>query len=72
MSDHVLMNLLNELGKRDKMRGLHILLHGVISLPDATSYVKMKLNNMTNRWTFFYNLQLESYITVQIFWHQVS
>ena len=33
MSAHVLLNLLNELGKRDKMRGLH----GVISLPDATS-----------------------------------
>ena len=61
MSAHVLLNLLNELGKRDKMRGLtsilslfrnefdkfnntrarildSILLHGVISLPDATSY----------------------------------
>ena len=68
MSAHVFLNLLNELGKRDKMRGLtrtgnrvntsslgflrfrqgeskacgglQILLHGVISLPDATSYDK--------------------------------
>ena len=91
MSAHVLLNLLNELGKRDKMRGLpsilslfrnefnkfyntrarmldsiyhmtntleshfwrknviilsfsglQILLHGVISLPDATSYDKYR------------------------------
>ena len=47
MSSHVLLNLLNELGKKDKMRGLpttsglQILLHGVISLPDATSYDKL-------------------------------
>ena len=26
MSDHVLLNLLNELGKRDKMRGLQCIL----------------------------------------------
>ena len=25
MSAHVLLNLLNELGKRDKMRGLHFI-----------------------------------------------
>ena len=71
MSAHVLFNLLNELVKRDKMRGLpkyhfcpknviilslctqrcygrhtvsrkSILLHSVISLPDATSYDKPK------------------------------
>ena len=30
----VLLNLLNELRKRDKMRGFH----GVISLPNATIY----------------------------------
>ena len=51
MSVHVLLNLLNKFGKRDKMRGSHIvkfpenlsttsgllmLLHGVISLRDAT------------------------------------
>ena len=89
MSAHVLLNLLNEFGKRDKMRGLpsilslfrnecsifiefikrvwekrqtarladhlinsiiqkhecfpilQILLHGVISLPDGTSYIKL-------------------------------
>ena len=47
MSAHVLLNLLNELGKRDKTSlinsttsGLSILLHGVISLPDGTSYDK--------------------------------
>ena len=34
MSVHVLLNLLNELRKTDKMRGLH----GVIALLDATSY----------------------------------
>ena len=42
MLAHVLLNLLNELGKSDKMlglptSGLTILLHGVISLPDAAS-----------------------------------
>ena len=78
MNAHVLLNLLNASGKRDKMRGLpstsslfrkefnkfnntrarmldsiyhmtfkfltsglSILLHGVISLPDATSYDKI-------------------------------
>ena len=30
MSAHVLLNVLNELGKRDKM-------HGAIAIPDATS-----------------------------------
>ena len=36
MSAHDLLNLLNKLGERDKMRG-------VISLPVATSYDKMIL-----------------------------
>ena len=67
MSAHVLLNLLNEWRKRDKMRGLpslissiiyvgarvldyiyhninilslSILIHGVMSLPDATPYNK--------------------------------
>ena len=43
MSAHVLLNLSHKLGKRDKMRGLPILLHGVISLPDVTSYDNDKL-----------------------------
>ena len=30
MSDHVLLNLLNELGKRDKMRGLPSLINSII------------------------------------------
>ena len=30
MSAHVLLNLLNELGKRDKMRGLSSLINSII------------------------------------------
>ena len=80
MSAHVLLNLLNKLGKRDKMRGLpsilslfrnefnkfnntrarmldsiyhitsglQILLHGVISFPDATSYDNSRYNHVSS------------------------
>ena len=30
MSDHVLLNLFNELGKSDKMRGVPILINSII------------------------------------------
>ena len=55
MSAHVLLNILNEMGKRDKMRGLplvvfSILLHGVIPLRDATSYDKMLSRKYENKY----------------------
>ena len=38
MSDHVLLNLLNELGKRDKMRGL----------PSILSFFRNEFNKFNN------------------------
>ena len=42
MSAHALLNVLNDFGEniRCETCGLSMLLHGVISLPEATSYDK--------------------------------
>ena len=76
MSAHVLLNLLNELGKRDKMRGLPILLHGVISLPGATSYDKLiyyiLINDTSFELSVFWLSDTESRINELSFSHSVS
>ena len=60
MSAHVLLNLLNELGKRDKMRGL----------PSILSLFRNEFNkfNNTRAWMldFFYHM------TLRLLWNLIS
>ena len=52
MSDHVLLNLLNELGKRDKMRGLPSILslfrNEFIKFNNTRARMLESFHNMTN------------------------
>ena len=47
MSAHVLLNLLNELRKRDKMRGLPSF-HGITHLPSILSLFRNEFNKFNN------------------------
>ena len=48
MSAHVLLNLLNELGKRDKMRGLPSILSLFRGLPRILSLFRNEFNKFNN------------------------
>ena len=52
MSAHVLLNLLNELGKRDKMRGLPVVflifIQNLRGLPSILSLFRNELNKFNN------------------------
>ena len=48
ISAHVLLNLLNELGKRDKMRGLPSILSKMRGLPSILSLFRNEFNKFNN------------------------
>ena len=54
MSAHVLLNLLNELGKRDKTRGLP----SILSLFFATSLINSKYKSTNARFYLSYDIKI--------------
>ena len=62
MSAHVLVNLLNELGKRDKMRGL----------PSILSLFRNKFNKFNNTGARFSSSQDINLLTNRIFGEKIS
>ena len=60
MSAHVLLNLLNELGKRDKMQGLLSIL----------SLFRDKFNKFNNTWAWM--LDSIYHMTLRLLWNFIS
>ena len=60
MSTHVLFNLLNELGKRDKMRGL----------PSILSLFRNEFNKFNNTWVRM--LDSIDHMTLRLLWNLIS
>ena len=59
MSTHVLLNLLNELGKRDKMRGL----------PSILSLFRNEFNKFNNTWARI--LDSIYHMTFRLLWNLI-
>ena len=59
MSAHVLLNLLNKLGERDKMQGL----------PSCLSLFRNESNKFNNTGAFIYHLTLKLFLK-SYFWHK--
>ena len=59
MSTHVLLNLLNELGKRDKMRGL----------PSILSLFRNEFNKFNNTWARM--LDSIYHMTLRLLWNLI-
>ena len=61
MSAHVLLNLLNELGKRDKMRGL----------PSILSLFRNEFNKFNNTRARMYSIYHMTYTLKSHFWRKI-